>query len=403
MKASSTFKSQPTIAVKPAAKGNDDMSLSAKRNGLDPAQLYSTARRQTGSEDFGDPQIATRLTVLTASIEREANLHRMGRFLIRNYLSQLLKTRLLLEQSWKGAKSNGDGAVRAPIFITGIPRSGSTFLHELLAADPGNRTLAAWEMLEPLGSNAALRKWKTGFSLWVFRRLARGADAVHPLRANSPHECVSLHSYTLLSREFGTMLRVPTYDAFLDEVDFSPAYAWQKRFMQRLQPDGAARRWVLKAPDHSLSLAALFKVFPDAIVIQTHREPMQVVKSATRLTFVVRKAFSNDVDVEEVARGEAAALEDKISKISKFREARPDLKDRFVDVGYKQLTSDPVRMVEQIYERVGLPMTESARRQVSQLALQRGKYSQRGLTRQLRETNADELIDPRQFAGYSGA
>lgn len=379
------------------------MSLSKKRNGLDPAELYSTARRQTGLKDFGDPQIATRLTVLADSIEREASLHRMGRFLIRNYLSQLLKTRLLLEQSWKGTKSNGDGAIRAPIFITGIPRSGSTFLHELLAADPGNRILAAWEMLEPIGNNAALRKWKTGFSLWVFRRLARGADAVHPLRANSPHECVSLHSYTLLSREFGTMLRVPTYDAFLDQIDFSPAYLWQKRFMERVQTDGAPRRWVLKAPDHSLSLAALFKVFPDAIVVQTHREPMQVVKSATRLTFVVRKAFSNAVDVEDVARGEAAALEEKISKIGKFREARVDLADCFVDVTYHKLTADPLSVVEQIYERAGLALEGAARTRLSQLAAQRGKYSQRGLTRQLRDTKADELIDPRQFAGYSGA
>jgi hypothetical protein len=261
--------------------------------------------------------------------------------------------------------------------------------------------LAAWEILEPLGRSPAFRKLRTAMSLWVFRRLARGADAVHPLRANSPHECVSLHSYTLLSREFGTMLQVPTYDAFLGQIDFAPAYVWQKRFMERAQSNGSARRWVLKAPDHSYSLDSLFKVFPDAIVIQTHREPMQVVKSATRLAYVVRKVFSSDLNVEKIARGEAEALHEKISRITQFREQRPDLEDRFIDVKYNKLIADPVRTVRQIYDRLDLAFSEQMERNVLRLAAQRGRYSQKGLARRLREARTEELVDEGQFAGYS--
>ncbi|MGZ4975328.1 MAG: sulfotransferase family protein, partial [Limisphaerales bacterium] len=373
------------------------MRLRQKRNDLNAEQLYAMAQRQTRLQDFGDPQICLRLAVLVASIERESNLHGVGRFLMRNYLCQLLKTRLVLEHSWKTARPIKNGAINSPIFITGIPRSGSTFLHELMAGDEGNRTLAAWELLEPIGRSVALRKLRTAMSLWVFRRLARGADAVHPLRANSPHECVSLHSYSLLSREFGTMLRVPTYDAFLDQIDFTPAYVWQKRFLERAQSEGPARRWVLKAPDHSYALDALFKVFPDAMVIQTHREPMQVVKSATRMVCVVRKAFSNDVDVEQIAHGEAEALQQKISRITHFREHRPDIENRFIDVTYTKLSADPLKTVRQIYDKLGLPFSEQAQRNVSQLAGQSGRYSQKGLTRQLRETKAEELVDAGQF------
>src|SRR4051812_39541321 len=124
------------------------MKVNGRGTVLDPTQLFAAAQRQTGLADFGDPQIATRLTVLTESIEREANPHRMGRFLLKNYLLQLLKSRLVMEQAWKDEGPTLNGAIRAPIFITGIPRSGSTFLHELLAEDPANRVLSAWEILE---------------------------------------------------------------------------------------------------------------------------------------------------------------------------------------------------------------------------------------------------------------
>jgi len=367
---------------------------------LDAEQLYLMAQRQTGLHDFGDPQVGLRLTVLVASIEREANLHPIGRFLVRNYLSQLLKTRLVLENSWKTVKPTKNGAIKSPIFITGIPRSGSTFLHELLAGDDENRALSAWEILEPLGRCAAVRKLRTALSLWVFRRLAPGADAVHPLRSNSPHECVSLHSYSLLSREFGTMLRVPTYDAFLDTTDFSNAYVWQKRFLQHAQAD--ARRWILKAPDHSYSLDSLFKVFPDAVVIQTHRQPMQVIKSATRLAFVVRNAFSADMDIEQIAREESEAMREKVARITQFREQRPDLEDRFIDVTYDALIADPLRTVRDIYNRLNWMLGEQMERYILQLASQRGRYSQKGLARRLQDTKVGELVDSPRSDGYKG-
>src|SRR6185503_9816843 len=242
---------------------------------LENATLCNEARRRAGLEDFGDTEIERRLFVLTASMEREANLHLLGRFLARMHLRNILETRLQLVDLWKKSDSQREYPIERPIFITGMPRSGSTFLHELLMQDSDHRAPLAWEVMFPIrprlenGTDPRIKKAEA--RLWWFRRIAPAADAVHPMRARTPHECVAIHSYTLLSQEFATIFYIPSYSAFLDAGDLTPAYAWQKRFLQHLQKGAPIRRWALKAPDHIFSLEALFAVFPDAMIIQMHR------------------------------------------------------------------------------------------------------------------------------------
>ena len=176
------------------------------------------------------------------SLELEADLHPLGRFLMRVHLRELLETRLRLDHAWSGQSEALDASlIQRPVFITGMPRSGSTFLHELLAEDPENRAPRVWEVMFPIpmGSKPPKkvdpRVRKAEASLWCFRRLAPGADSVYPMRAWTPHECVAIHSYTLLSEEFVSTGRVPTYEAFLHTADLGPTYLWQKRFLQHLQ------------------------------------------------------------------------------------------------------------------------------------------------------------------------
>ena len=256
------------------------------------ARLAANAEARIGFDDAATPAVRTRLSVLAWSLESEANLHFVGRFLARKYLQDLLETRLRLTREWLGSSPADMQPITRPVFITGMPRSGSTFLHELLAEDPGNRAPRIWEVMFPLaarfpGTRAADRAVRnTAACLWWFRRLAPRADLVCPLRATTPQECIAIQSYTLLSQEFPTMFRVPTYEAFLNLSDFTPAYKWEKRFLQHLQSSHPSRQWVLKAPDHIFSLDALFQVFPDAVVIQTHRNPFDVLKSSIQLTEV---------------------------------------------------------------------------------------------------------------------
>ena len=205
---------------------------------LESNSLCAEARRRTRLENFGDPPIEPVLTVLVNSLETEADLHPHGRFLMRIHLRELLETRLRLVQAWSGWSEAPEASlIERPIFITGIPRSGSTFLHELLAEDPENRAPRVWEVMFPIPARSKHpekvdpRVRKANACLWWFRRLAPGADSVYPIRAWTPHECVAIHSYTLLSEEFVSTCHVPTYEAFLHAADLGPIYRWQRRFL----------------------------------------------------------------------------------------------------------------------------------------------------------------------------
>ena len=339
---------------------------------LDGEELCANARRRTGLCDFGDPPLEPALSELFDSLGRDAELHPVGRFLMRSHLQGLLETRLRLVEAWKGQSC---APIRRPVFITGMPRSGSTFLHELLAEDPDNRAPRVWEVMFPLAEGSPRwRSYKTDACLWWFRRLAPGADLVHPMRAWTPHECVAIQSYTLLSEEFVSTCRVPAYEAFLHAADLTPAYLWERRFLQHLQSGSPPRRWVLKSPDHVFGLEQLFAVFPDAYVIQTHRNPLEVLRSLAELNKVVRGAF---VWPEERASSEARdarGLAGCMERFVQFRDAHPELAGRFIDVHYGDLVSYPVETVQRAYAQLGCPLSELAARRMRQLAANRSPY-----------------------------
>ena len=358
--------------------------LSRKLWFLDGAELCAAARRRTGLEDFGGPPLEPALAVLTDSLEREADLHPLGRFLMRIHLRNLLETRLRLAEAWRGRGATMDVLpLRRPLFITGMPRSGSTFLHELLAQDPDKRAPRVWEVMFPVAraetGNGMLdpRARQAEVCLWWFRQLAPGADAVFPMRAGTPHECVAIHSYTFLSQEFVSTCRVPTYESFLRASDLGPAYEWQRRFLQHLQFDASPRQWVLKSPDHFYGLAELFAVFPDALIIQTHRHPLEVLESSCRLTEVLHGLYARPAKHAAVAAHEASVLADAMDRLIRFRDAHPQLAGRFVDVTYNELVSEPLSVVRRIYATFDMPLGGTALERMRSLAAARSRYGRR--------------------------
>jgi len=356
-------------------------TLSRRLWSLKSDALCAQAQRQTGLEDFGDPAVEPALSVLVNSLEREANLHPLGRFLMRVHLRGLLETRLRLAEIWgRNPAARADSSIRRPVFITGMPRSGSTFLHELLAQDPEHRAPRVWEVMYPVSAADRRREfgetqvWRAAACLWWFRRLVPRADAVYPMRARTPHECVAIHSYTLLSEEFVSSCRVPGYETFLRAADLRPAYLWQKRFLQHLQQGQPEKAWVLKSPDHVYGLEALFSVFPDALVIQTHRNPLDVIRSSVQLTEALRGLFARPDDHDQLLEREVRVLAAAMERFIRFRETHSQLADRFLDVNYSEVVADPLAVVRRIYRRFEMPLPETAAGRMSELARRRSRY-----------------------------
>jgi hypothetical protein len=362
--------------------------------------LCAEARRRTGLVDFGDPPIETALSTLVNSLELQADLHPLGRFLVRVHLRGLLETRLRLTQAWREHLEAMDSSlIQRPVFITGMPRSGSTFLHELMAEDPENRAPRVWEVMFPIPTRKEVRGSvdprirKAEACLWWFRRLAPRADAVYPIRASTPHECVGIHSYTMLSKEFVITCRIPAYEAFLRQGNLGPAYAWQKRFLQYLQLSGPNKNWILKSPEHVYGLDHLLSVFPDAVIIQTHRNPLEVLRSSLHMNEVLEGMFAYPADQAQTGIREARSLLESMDAIHSFRHAHPEFTGRFIDVHYDELISDPLEVVRQIYQRLDRNLVVSASERIQRLATRRSRYKGRHGSPTLADLGIDEVFE----------
>jgi hypothetical protein len=347
---------------------------------FDAETLCREAQRRTGLQDFGNPPVDPAIHVLTRSLEEEAGLHFLGRFLMRMHLRDILETRLRLVERWtQESERMSAEAILRPVFIVGLPRSGSTYLHELLAETPDFRAPRVWEVMFPVGSrwgrdDAFRRMRKAECCLWWFRRLAPKADAVYPLRAMTPHECVAIQSYTLLSQEFVSTCHVPSFETFLQAADLTSVYQWQRSFLQYLQLDAPGRRWVLKSPDHVYGLEQLLAVFPDASIIQTHRNPVEVVKSSAEVTRVMRGLYGPPGSSDEIRAREARVLAEGAERFIRFRDNHPELAERIIDVRYTDLISDPVATVRRICDGIGAGIPDVMAERVQQLASHRSRY-----------------------------
>ncbi|HXS67913.1 MAG TPA: sulfotransferase [Candidatus Polarisedimenticolia bacterium] len=374
---------------------------------LDGHELCAEAQRKTGLKNFGAPAIDPAFFILAASLEREANLHWLGRRLMKIHLLGLLTARLKMAARCELRAGNyASSPSLPPIFITGMPRSGSTFLHELLAQDPSLRAPRVWEVMSPAEADEPdrgwhdSRVWQAAWCLWWFRRLAPRADAVYPMRARTPHECVAIQSYTFLSEEFISTCHIPSYEAFLRSTSLRAAYAWQKRFLNYLQCGRPPKRWILKSPDHVRGLEELFTVFPDALIIQTHRNPLDSLRSSIQLTEVLRRLYARPQPREELAEREARTMAWSVDRVIQFRDEHPELANRFVDVNYSELTSDPLAVVRRIYRRFEIPLSEAAVSNIRQLACSRSAYKGRRTAPTLVETGLDPRAHLKLFGEY---
>jgi hypothetical protein len=334
--------------------------------GLDEPTLLAAARRRARSSDFGTPAVHEPLRRLLQSLETEAQLNLVGRVAAREDLTRMLANRLMLERDRHLHAAIAAEEIRCPLFITGLPRSGSTLLHTLLAQDPANRVPLNWETLRPSPPPERAthatdpRIARADREIRWFSRLQPAFRKIHEVGARLPEECVVILSHTFLSFQFSSTYFVPSYHAWFEQQDLRPAYHFHRRFLQQLQWRCAGDRWVLKAPPHWPALDALFAVYPDAGVVLTHRDPLQVVASVASLHTVLRQTFSDAVEPTAVGPEVSQMLANDIARGMRALERGGIPRERVLDVWYADLVRDPLATVRRIYARFDLPLSPSA-------------------------------------------
>ena len=335
---------------------------------LDEKALLDKACQQTGLDDFGDDSFREGMGVLFRAYETEANLSFVGRVCVRGDSLRLLSNRLRLVADRRLQPAMADEVIRRPLFITGLPRSGTTFLHALLAQDPAHRAPQVWEVMYPSppperASYAAdPRITTTARQLKWLDWLMPDFETVHLIDARLPQECIAITSHDFRSYTFESMYTVPSYMAWHDRQDKRPEYEFHRHFLQHLQWRCPGQRWVLKAPSHLLALEGLLQVYPDACIILTHRDPLKVLASCASFTEVLRSAFTEQVDKAALARDVRQRWVDGAGLAVKYRQAPGNLQQQLFDVHYTELLRDPMSMVRRIYTHYDLELTLRRRR-----------------------------------------
>ena len=321
------------------------------------ADLIEAAKRRTELDDFGGGEFFEPLSRLLESCYRDARLNLIGKLALRAEVIHTLSNRLLMQRDRRESPAIAAQTIRKPVFIVGLPRSGTTVLHILLAADPANRTPLTWEVMSPSPPSDQKRRQRIGIArsnLAKLRRLAPSFETVHTMGPDLPQECVSLMSPTFLSDQFDTMFNVPGYRAWFLKQDLRPAYEFHRRFLQHLQERDARQRWVLKAPAHMFGVSALLSVYPDASFIQTHRNPVDALASVSSLIAILRAVFSDHLDPIQIG---CDAIDYWSEAINNFGRAREQLADgRVLDLKYQDIRRDPLAVVHRIYRHFEWPL-----------------------------------------------
>jgi hypothetical protein len=363
--------------------------------------LIETAKRRCTLDDFGQGEFFDALSRLLDSCQDEAQLNLVGKIALKTDVLETLCARLQMERDRQLYPDITRLEIREPLFIVGLPRSGTSVLHRLLSADPEHRSPLMWEVRSPsppTRDDEKRRIQRATQSCNFLNWLVPTFRYAHEVGAELPQECVSLMTPTFLSDQFDAMYYVPSYRAWFFRQDLRPAYQYHRRFLQHLQFRRTAPRWILKAPTHMFALPALLSVYPDALFVQTHRTPVDAMASVSSLVTILRRAFSDAVDPFIVCR---EAVDYWSSTMDKFLPERDRLADnRVCDIQYDEIRREPIAAVRRIYEYFGWSLSRQAEQRMRVLVAGQAKRQSANHRYDLLQfgTSADEVLNA--FTAY---
>ncbi|MBV9951602.1 MAG: sulfotransferase [Acidimicrobiia bacterium] len=337
---------------------------------LDPMELLTEAIvREGGYDDYGDDQwFVAPFKALVASVEADGELSPMGRFQVRELLVGLLVTRLRLTRLLERHPEILELPVDAPVVVLGLPRTGTTHLHDLLSADPRFRYLPYWESLEPIAPGDGRppaerpdpRVERTDLALTMLNTAMPLFPAMHEMTTDGAHEEIQL-----LAVDFATMLFEASYDVagyadWYRRTDQTHAYRTLKVLLQVLQfLRPAGERWLLKSPQHLEQLGPLLSVFPDARIVQTHRDPVAVTASMTTMAAYSRRTNYLRIDPQRIGATWAERIEAMLLANLRDRPLVPD--DQVMDVSFDEYMADQWAVLADVYDLAGMDLSDDVR------------------------------------------
>jgi hypothetical protein len=328
------------------------------------AELHATAASFTGLTDFGGDDYRDGLDVLLASYAADAGLTPKGAKAARAMLRGALMARLLSQAGWARYPEHAEVAIERPVFVTGLPRTGTTALHRLLVADPAHQGLELWLANAPQ-PRPPRSTWDADPAYQAVQAGIRRHSVsrpeflgVHALGAGQVEECWQLLLQSMRSVSFECLAHLPAYSAWLAGQDWTPAYRRHRRNLELIGLPDRRRRWVLKNPSHLFALDALLRVYPDALVIQTHRSPRSAIASACSLAEQATRGWSETFTGDVIGRDQLELWARGLREFTRSR-ARHDSR-RFFDVDYHDFVADPLGTVAAVYAHFGLELTGAA-------------------------------------------
>lgn len=334
------------------------------RVSLRPDDLVAAARAAEGLEDLGDESYRPALEQLVGAIEAEAALHPLGRAITRARLVGILRNRLRAEAWIAEHPEILARPLPAPIVIAGLPRTGTTLLQRLLASDPRIRVMVGWEGANPAPLRPAgplrwdSRRARGRLVHVVLRTLAPDFLACHPIELDSADEEIILLEHSFLSMLSEVMMHVPSFVRWMEAQDQGQAYRMLRRMLLLLDWQRSAERWVLKTPQHLEHVGALLAVFPDAVIVHTHRDPAASVASTCSMVAHARGFLSDAIDPDAIGRRVLEKTGQMMDAMLRARAQRGD--GRFIDVDYDDLVAAPLVQVGRVLRAAGLPASAAA-------------------------------------------
>jgi Sulfotransferase family len=316
-------------------------------------EMVAAALKRARRDAFDDPSFVLPLQRLLASCNAESDLNGLGRNAVRFEIRRSLHNLLQFERRERTNPAVLARRIERPVFITGMPRSGSTFLHRLLVRDPTVAAPLSWRLVHPHPSAAgrlgeSFDRAKVGAQFYLMRLLAPELNSLHEVAAGEPEECTDITAQVFQSLRYDSVYRVPSYQTWLQRHGHVEAYRFHKRFLQHLDAQAPGRRWILKSPDHVFALDDIQAVYPDTRWVFIHRDPVAVLASVARLTEVLRRPFAHSVNLAEIGQQVCASWLDGAQRMMKAASS-----GSILQLHYREVISDPQGTADRLFRHSG--------------------------------------------------